>query len=399
MENRPISNLENSLRFINIFLITFIVIFISWGYLLYLRMLIETNKVSKYDNLFTSGLYKQMFIEIIILGVFVPPYLNKVISGTQINFSYAYDYNSLLSYLIILKSYVFLRVYSYYSKWTSTLANSICQKYKIEAGIHFAIKAELKKRPYLMLGFMVIASLFFLGYGIRTFEYGIFDPNKEYDLINPLGKLENCYWLIIVTMTTVGYGEMYPKSHFGRFIAVIACIVGMLLVSLIVVSLTIISEFSNEEKKAYLFLKKLDASDTAECKAANVIIKFIYLRKSLMTKKDNKSTNYIAKRFICFLKLKKDITVFKNDYKLANNYALPMDETIKNLEIKLKEDLKELIKTLGKLNDNSKSFDLISVEQKEIKQKLNNIVKMQDAIAKYIVTLNNLAYHNIIIKK
>ena len=94
----------------------FIVIFISWGYLLYLRMLIETNKVSKYDNLFTSGLYKQMFIEIIILGVFVPPYLNKVISGTQINFSYAYDYNSLLSYLIILKSYVFLRVYSYYSK-------------------------------------------------------------------------------------------------------------------------------------------------------------------------------------------------------------------------------------------------------------------------------------------
>ena len=53
-------------------------------------------------------------------------------------------------------------------------------------------------------------------------------------------------------MTTVGFGEGYPSTHMGRFIGVCACIIGMLLVSLMVVSLTLSSEFTPEESKVYL---------------------------------------------------------------------------------------------------------------------------------------------------
>ena len=59
-------------------------------------------------------------------------------------------------------------------------------------------------------------------------------------------------------MTTVGFGEGYPSTHLGRFIGVIACIIGMLLVSLMVVSLTLSSEFTQEESKAlinYIYIK------------------------------------------------------------------------------------------------------------------------------------------------
>lgn len=56
-------------------------------------------------------------------------------------------------------------------------------------------------------------------------------------------------WLIIITMTTVGFGEGYPSTHLGRFVGVMACIIGMLLVSLMVVSLTLSSEFTQEESK------------------------------------------------------------------------------------------------------------------------------------------------------
>ncbi len=61
-------------------------------------------------------------------------------------------------------------------------------------------------------------------------------------------------WLIITTMTTVGFGEGYPSTHLGRFIGVIACIIGMLLVSLMVVSLTLSSEFTPEESKVILII-------------------------------------------------------------------------------------------------------------------------------------------------
>jgi len=53
-------------------------------------------------------------------------------------------------------------------------------------------------------------------------------------------------------MTTVGFGEGYPATHMGRFIGVIACLIGLLLVSLMVVSLTSSSEFTEEELKVLL---------------------------------------------------------------------------------------------------------------------------------------------------
>lgn len=52
-------------------------------------------------------------------------------------------------------------------------------------------------------------------------------------------------------MTTVGLGEGYPSTHLGRFIGVCACLIGMLLISLMVVSLTLSSEFTPEESKVF----------------------------------------------------------------------------------------------------------------------------------------------------
>ena len=43
-------------------------------------------------------------------------------------------------------------------------------KYKSQADIKFAIKAELKKRPYLMLGIFMAATVIYLGFAMRTFE-------------------------------------------------------------------------------------------------------------------------------------------------------------------------------------------------------------------------------------
>lgn len=44
-------------------------------------------------------------------------------------------------------------------------------------------------------------------------------------------------WNILVTITTVGYGDVYAKSHLGRMIAIIAALWGVFYVSLFVVSL------------------------------------------------------------------------------------------------------------------------------------------------------------------
>jgi hypothetical protein len=52
-----------------------------------------------------------------------------------------------------------------------------------------------------------------------------------------LDTLWNAWWLIIVTMTTIGYGDLYPVTHLGRGVATLACIWGTFLISMFVVAL------------------------------------------------------------------------------------------------------------------------------------------------------------------
>ena len=114
---------------------------------------------------------------------------------------------------------------------------------------------------------------------------------------NDLAYLLNCIWLIIITMVTVGYGDEFPRSHFGRVVIIIASILGMLLVSIIIVSLGNLIEFSDEEKKAYSLLNKMKADDNAFNKAGNVIgilckMRYLFERR-IKGKSIKKSSNNI----------------------------------------------------------------------------------------------------------
>lgn len=60
----------------------------------------------------------------------------------------------------------------------------------------------------------------------------------------------NCFWFMIITMSTVGYGDFYPRTIPGRWITFLGAIVGVILVSLLVVALTNTLNMSNAECKA-----------------------------------------------------------------------------------------------------------------------------------------------------
>ena len=79
-------------------------------------------------------------------------------------------------------------------------------------------------------------------------------------------------------MTTVGFGDFYPATHLGRIIIVIAAFWGTFLVSLIVVSLTISSEFTGVERKSYDRIKSEEAQEDLFNKAANAVKFAVRLR-------------------------------------------------------------------------------------------------------------------------
>lgn len=78
--------------------------------------------------------------------------------------------DALINVITLTKSYLVLRTYQHYSPWNNERAVRTCKKMKCQASVYFAIKAELKKRPYFMLGILMLVTIIYLGLAMRTFE-------------------------------------------------------------------------------------------------------------------------------------------------------------------------------------------------------------------------------------
>jgi Ion channel len=72
-------------------------------------------------------------------------------------------------------------------------------------------------------------------------------------------------------MTTVGYGDIYPKTTLGRIVGIVIALWGLFLVSIFTVTLSNLFTFTAGEKKAYDLGQRLTLKDELKVSAANVL--------------------------------------------------------------------------------------------------------------------------------
>ena len=76
-----------------------------------------------------------------------------------------------------------------------------------------------------------------LSLGLKIAEGSLIYSNPG---IQPTGfeNYQNCFWCVFIAMSTVGYGDYFPKTLPGRVFIIMAAVSGILLSSLLIVSLS-----------------------------------------------------------------------------------------------------------------------------------------------------------------
>lgn len=237
-----------------------------------------------------SADFKLMWFDLACV-IFVPmPFLNEVIfenfnSDNQIT-TY-YRANHIMCLLMLLRLFVMFDIYLRSLPYASPRMHKFLKLSNLDENLMFIIKCLIKKNPYIFFVLSLLISILVFSYSIRLCELPLAVKLSSESFQSYMVTI----WMVMITMTTVGYGDYAPKTISGRMLGFFLCIWGIFLMSMIVVILFHSLELSYEEKQALVIFNKLEAKKPLTKTAAEVITEIWIMKR----KKQLKSPVFDAK--------------------------------------------------------------------------------------------------------
>ncbi len=274
--------------------------------------------------------FKMMWFDLICVVVVPLPMLNEIIfenfnSDNQI-LTY-YRANHIMCLLMLLRLFVMFDIYLRSLPYASLRMHKFLKLSNLDENLMFIIKCLIKKNPYIFFVVSLLISILVFSYSIRLCELPLaIKLNSE-----SFQSYMLTIWMIMITMTTVGYGDYAPKTISGRVLGFFLCIWGIFLMSMIVVILFQSLELSYEEKQALVIFNKLEAKKPLTKAAAEVITEVW-----IMKKRKQKNSKLFEEKIQEFKRLQKQLKILdsvKYDYffEKLNLYFESMSHNIQEM--------------------------------------------------------------------
>jgi hypothetical protein len=212
----------------------------------------------------SSGLMSALLFETAIIAIQPLPFVNYHVHVWGLDTYCSYASDGFLAVFMFMRLYLYApRIIAEASGLKNEKTRLIGLMNNVDISYTFIAKAMLRD-SLLTLLFLFIVSVVTLSYAMLVFERPI-GPATNLDLY------ENTVWLIIITMTTVGYGDTYPQTPLGRYVAIIAALLAVVLVALAVGSVTERLTLTRDESKVLEFIESIRNTQDRKTTAARML--------------------------------------------------------------------------------------------------------------------------------
>lgn len=163
----------------------------------------------------------------------------------------------------LFRVYTFVNVPIVFSRFYSASSDRITKMMSGNLNMAFAFKCLINHYPSRMLLLLIVLTSFPLSMMLQIVEGPIFYQIKNTESksfkFNNYQNLLDCYWNFFSIITTVGYGEYFPLTNLGRILVVIISLVGIILVSLMIMTLQSSLKFESKEERSKIFVDRISA--------------------------------------------------------------------------------------------------------------------------------------------
>lgn len=340
----------------------------------------KLNLVAKYVsvefNFWKSSLFCTGIAEC-ILSLLHPNLIfkdNYVVTSEKWNLkAIEYNINDFLLLITLLRLVYIIRIMLILSKFYGARSDRICKMFGKQLNLFFTLKCVFIKYSSLILSVISLVVCLCLAYMLKIIE----GPNKEIDEADSsvYTNYFNCFWNVFVTITTVGFGDYYPKTFIGRGIIFFAALFGNIIVAMNINFLQAQTDINANERQALLFIERLIEREKMQTIAATYfkanfkyfVFKKKYIRKEVDDNPTNRKTliRLAKNKFLKRKDFKKCLHRFQVKYKMPTDLDKVKDKiNILTDNLENNDSRMEMIQQkIQAISDALKKIDLLNHEK------------------------------------
>lgn len=241
------------------------------------------------DNLYSTGLLMPLIVECLVCLLHCPFGVSGTFQVSNLGLVLTHTVDEAMSVVMLARVYLAARVFDRAAGLSGNQARIVSKWNKVDLGLGFTFRSMMERYPLRFVAAVLVIVTLALAYALRVAERPVCDEWGH--VVDRCGPYDDSYkhfttavWNIVITMTTVGYGDIYPLSHAGRAVALIACFSGVIIVALLVTAVTNTATFEPEERRAFAGIVKASGRIVHRNAAAEMIQSaWAYYRHRLRT--------------------------------------------------------------------------------------------------------------------